>query len=189
MNNRTKLIIFFVICAVVIFILGIIWVRAGGGKIEASPSEIKIIEQNQINITLDDYLEKVSPESTAIYNLKIVNRSSQDLENLRIFGYVGLPSGNNLINQILPKWLIPEDTRSYPDEYYFDYVIDLAKKSSATAKIPVKIKKFTSDQDKVYGLAQIQVLTANESWWNIFSLGGGYSGPIIASVEDIDNLE
>jgi len=187
MNNRIKLIVFFVICAVVIFILGIVWIRQGGGKIEASPSEISVVEKNEISLILDDYLEKVSPESTSIYHLKITNRSSQNLENLRIFGYVGLPSGDGPIDQIFPEWLIFKKT--YSEKYYFDYVIDLVKDSSASAKIHVKIKKFTEDQDKVYAIAHIQALTANDPWWNIFSLGGGYKGPIIASVEDINILE
>ncbi len=189
MNSRNKLIIFFAIVAILIFILGIIWVRQGGGRIEASPSQVKVIQENDIKVTFNDYLDSVSPKSTSIYNLQIVNNSSQDFENLRIFGYVGLPLADNIIDQSISDWPDFQSTKDYPDDYYFDYVIDLAGRSKATAKMPVKIKRFTEEQNKVYAQVSIQVLTANDPWWNIFSLGGGYSGPIIATVEDVNDLE
>lgn len=189
MNNRTKLIIFFALIAVLILVLGIIWMRQGGGSIEASPAQIQVVKQSNIAISLDDYLDTVSPGSTSIYNLKVKNNSSQDLENLRIFGFVGLPQGETLVSHLIPSWLVPEESRSYPDQYYFNYVIDLAAGADATAKIPIKIKKFNQDQTQVFASAKIQALTGSNPWWNIFSLGGGYSGPIIASVEDINILE
>lgn len=189
MNSRNKLIILFAVIAILILILGIFWVRQGGGRIEASPNQMTDIKGNEIKVTFDDYLETVRPGTTSIYNLQILNNTSQDLENLRVFGQVGLPPEENIINETAPDWLSIKNSRNYPDDYYFDYLIDLAGRSKATAKIPVKIKRFDQNQDKIYARVSVQALTVNDPWWNIFSLGGGYSGPIIASVEDINDLE
>lgn len=191
MNNKIKLIIFFSIIAIIIFILGIVWARKGGGKIEASAENIKTITGNEIVLTLDDYLDSAGQGSTSIYTLNVANNSRQGLENLRIFGYVGLPTKGDLnpVARVLPDWLIPQAARDYSESYYFNYIIDLAGRSKATARIPTKIKKFSGNQNKIYAKASIQALTVNKSFWNIFSLGGGYSGPIIASVEDINTLD
>jgi len=193
MKTRTKLIIFFSVIAVVIFSLGILWALRSSSAVNASAEAAPASEINPtaIALLLDDHLDSVSPGSISTYSLKIYNRSQQDLGNLRVYGYIGLPtkSESDLLQNILPGWLLPENFHKYSADHYFNFVINLRAQSWAKAKIPVEIQKYSTDQDKVFAKAYLQLITGKLSNWNIFRLQKGYSGPILAIREETTNLQ
>ena len=190
MSTRTKLIIFFGVVALSIFILGLFWASKSHRSLQAAEDMPSTISATKIDLLFSDHLDTVNAGAIATYDLKIFNKSDQDLNNLRVYGYLALPSRDSKLTQtIFPDWLIPKSFRKYPSENYFSYLVDLKAHSWAKAKIPVEIKKFETNQDKAYSDVYLQLIKGKSSFWNIFRLEPGYSGPIIAVREDTTTLE
>jgi hypothetical protein len=188
MTTRAKLIIFFGAVALMILIIGLFW-TVRKGAVQASGQKLTTVNPTKIILLIDDHLDQVAPGSISTYTIKVINNGNQDLNNLRVFGFLALPQGQQMKTSILPAWLIPESFRQYPPENYFNYVINLRAGTQAKAKIPIEIKKFTRNQSAVYSQVYLQLIQGQVSFWNIFRLEPGYSGPIIASKEDITSLE
>jgi hypothetical protein len=189
MSTRSKLIIFFGALALMILITGLLWAVRNRGNTFAVSIDPDQINPAQVILLLDDHLDKVAPEGISTYTIKVFNNSDHDLNNLRIYGYLALPIDQDLENSFLPAWLVPESARKYPAENYYNYVINLKAHSSAETKLPVEITKYSRDQNKVFSRAYLQLIKGQLSFWNIFRLEQGYSGPVISIKEDITNLE
>lgn len=190
MSTKIRLMILFAVLAIIVLVLGIIWLSRVARSLQASELESATPEPDEIILALDNGLDEVSANSTPIYSLTIVNNSKKRIGKARVSGYLGMPTQESDIEEFISEYVSLQDSQDLLSDHSVSYYLTLGPRNKETKKFPIKIKKYFTNQTKVYSKVCLELFTKKEiPWWNIFAVNTEeFSSQEIACTEDIDDL-